>query len=130
MALGLQEYKVTQDVFLKELYRFDSIKLDQQAAGHFVFVCWDEGVCSFYEITDIDDADELRDFAAVAEKLHESELRDRVCENCGSSRTTRSEHTSKAFDDREVKGELRQVEIIECYVVYKCECGHKRVISF
>lgn len=127
MALGLQEFKVTKDVFLKELYRFDSIKLD--AAGH--FICWDEGACSFYEITDTVDADELRDFAEVAERLHEDELRDRVCENCGSSRTTRSEHTSKAFDDRDVKGELQQVEIIECYVVYRCgECGHSRAISF
>lgn len=125
MALGLQKFKVTQDVFLKELYRFDSIKLDA-AAGH--FICWAEGACSFYKITD---TDELRDFAGLAEMLHKSELRDRVCENCGSSRTTRSEHSSKAFDDREVKGELQQVEIIECYVVYKCgECGHSRAISF
>ena len=125
MALGLQKFKVTKDVFLKELYRFDSIKLDQDH-----FICWDEGACSFYEITDTADADELRDFAAVAEMLHKSELRDRVCEKCGSSRTTRSEHTSKAFDDRMVKGQLEQVEINEYYVVYKCECGHKRVISF
>ena len=127
MALGLQEFKVTKDVFLKELYRFDSIKLD--AAGH--FICWAEGACSFYEITDTADADELRDFAEVAERLHEDELRDRVCEKCDSSRTTRSEHSGKAFDDRMVKGELRQVEIIECYVVYKCgDCGHSRAISF
>lgn len=126
MALGLQKFKVTKDVFLKELYRFDSIKLDQDH-----FICWDEGACSFYEITDTADTGELRDFAAVAERLHEDELRDRVCENCGSSRTTRSEHTSKAFDDRDIKGELRQVEIIECYVLYRCgECGHSRAISF
>lgn len=128
MALGLQKFKVTQGGFLKELHRFDSIKLDQ-TEGH--FACWDEGACSFYEITDTADAGELRDFAAVAERLHQGELRDRVCEKCGSSRTTRSEHSSKAFDDREVKGELRQVEIIEQYVVYRCgECGHSRVISF
>ena len=126
MALGLQEFKVTKDVFLKELYRFDSIKLDQDH-----FICWDEGACSFYEITDTADIGELRDFAAVAERLHEDELRDRVCEKCGSSRTTKSEHSSKSFDDRELKGELHQVEIIEYYVVYKCgECGHSRAISF
>lgn len=37
MALGLQKFKVTQGGFLKELHRFDSIKLDQ-TEGH--FACW------------------------------------------------------------------------------------------
>ena len=126
MALGLNTFHITMNDFWGQLHRFDSVKLSDKNE----FLCWVEGTCNFYVVDDVDD-EELHAFAdSVAEQHAELQI-EKICENCGSSRTTRSEHTSKAFDDREVKGELRQVEIIECYVVYRCgDCGHKRVISF
>ena len=126
MALGLNTFYVGMNDFWDQLHRFDSVKLNDKNE----FLCWNEGTCNFYIINDVADA-ELHAFAdSVAEQHAELQI-EKICENCGSSRTTRSEHTSKAFDDRDVKGELQQVEIIECYVVYRCgECGHSRAISF
>lgn len=126
MALGLNTFHITMSDFLNQLHRFDSVKLNDKNE----FVCWIEGTCNFYVIDDVADA-ELHAFAVSVADEHAAQQIEKICEKCGSSRTTRSEHTSKAFDDRDVKGELQQVEITEYYIVYKCgECGHKRVISF
>ena len=125
MALGLNTFHVGMNDFWDQLHRFDSVNLNAKNE----FVCWIEGTCNFYVVDDVDD-EELHAFADSVAEQHAAQQIEKICEKCGSSRTTRSEHTSKAFDDRDVKGELRQVEIIEYYVVYKCECGHKRVISF
>lgn len=126
MALGLNTFHVGMNDFWDQLHRFDSVNLNAKNE----FVCWIEGTCNFYVIDDVADA-ELHAFAVSVADEHAAQQIEKICEKCGSSRTTRSEHTSKAFDDRDVKGELRQVEIIECYVVHRCgECGHSRVTAF
>ena len=126
MALGLNTFHITMNDFWDQLHRFDSVKLNDKNE----FVCWTEGTCNFYVIDDVSNA-ELQQFADSVADEHAAQRTEKICEKCGSDRTTRSEHSSTAFDDRYVRGELQQVQIIECYVVYKCgECGHKRVISF
>lgn len=125
MALGLNTFHVGMNDFWDQLHRFDSVNLNAKNE----FVCWIEGTCNFYVIDDVPDA-ELHDFAASVAEEHAAQQIEKICEKCGSDRTTKSKHSSKAFDDRMVKGQLEQVEITEYYVVYKCECGHKRVISF
>lgn len=126
MALGLNTLHITMSDFFNQLHRFDSVKLNDKNE----FVCWIEGTCNFYVVDDVDDA-ELHAFAVSVAEEHAAQQIEKICEKCGSSRTTRSEHSSKAFDDREVKGELHQVEIIERYIVYRCgECRHSRAISF
>ena len=125
MALGLNVFHVTMNDFLDQLHRFDSVKLN---AKNNEFVCWIEGACNFYVVDDVGGA-ELQQFAVSVAEEHAAQQIEKICEKCGSDRTTKSEHSSKAFDDRMVKGQLEQVEITEYYVVYKCECGHERVIS-
>lgn len=127
MALGLNVFHVGMNDFWNQLHRFDSVNLNAKNE----FVCWIEGTCNFYVINDVPDA-ELHAFADSVADEHAAQQIEKICERCGSDRTTKSEHTSKSFDDREVKGELHQVEIIERYVVYRCgECGHSRAaISF
>lgn len=126
MALGLNTFHVGMNDFWDQLHRFDSVKLNDKNE----FVVWIDSTCNFYVIDDVDDA-ELHAFADSVADEHAAQQIEKICEKCGSNRTTRSEHSSKSFDDRDVKGELRQVQIIECYVVYKCaDCGHSRAISF
>ena len=126
MALGLNTFHLKMNDFWDQLHRFDSVKLNDKNE----FVCWIEGTCNFYVIDDVSNA-ELQQFADSVADEHAAQQIEKICEKCGSDRTTKSEHSSKSFDDRDVKGELQQVEIIECYVVYRCgDCGHKRVISF
>lgn len=125
MALGLNTFHIEMNDFLDQLHRFDSVKLNDKNE----FVCWTEGTCNFYVVDNMSDA-ELHAFAVSVAEEHAAQQIEKICEKCGSDRTTKSEHSSKAFDDRMVKGQLEQVEITEYYVVYSCECGHKRVISF
>lgn len=125
MALGLNTFHLKMNDFWNQLHRFDSVKLNDKNE----FVCWIEGTCNFYVIDDVSN-EELQQFADSVADEHAAQRIEKICESCGSDRTTRSEHSSKAFDDRMVRGQLEQVEITEYYVVYKCECGHKRVISF
>ena len=114
MALGLNTFNVTMNDFWNQLHRFDSVKLNDKNE----FACWTEGACNFYVIDDVSNV-ELQQFADSVADEHAAQRIEKICEKCGSDRTNKSEHSSKAFDDRFVKGQLQQVQIIECYVVYR-----------
>ena len=126
MALGLNTFHVKMSDFWDQLHRFDSVKLNAKNE----FACWTEGACNFYVVDEVDGA-ELHAFAACVAEEHAAQQIEKICEKCGSNRTTKGKHSNKAFDDRMINGQLEQVEITEYYVVYSCcDCGHKRVISF
>ena len=96
MALGLHIFHTTKKDFLAQLDRFDSVTLNENGE----FACWLEGSCNFYVIDGVSNA-ELQQFADSVAEQHAAKQIEKICESCGSNRTTKSEHS------------------------IKCECGHK-----
>jgi hypothetical protein len=58
-------------------------------------------------------------------------LSEKKCVKCGSKNTTRNEYSFKSFDDRDVKGELQQVQITEHSIEKLCnDCNHLEIEAF